>query len=171
MIWLHSTSRKTVAPQAGFTLVEIVVAILLIGILAYTVIPRYQNRSVFDVNAQAEQLASDIRYTQSLAMTSGQRNRINLAATSYQITTSAGVPAVHPATGSSAAISLTNVSLSGYNPPLNNNYIAFDGKGIPYTDVVAATPLGANATITLSSPGTTPRQIVVSPQTGRVIVQ
>ncbi len=170
MIWLRTTYRRGVFPQAGFTLVEIVVAILLIGLLAYSVIPRYQNRSVFDVNAQAQQLASDIRYTQSLAMTSGQRNRINLAAASYQITTSAGAPVVHPATGSTAAVSLINVSLSGYNPPLTNNYIAFDGKGVPYTDVVAGTLLGANATITLSSGGNT-RQIVVSPQTGRVLVQ
>lgn len=171
MIRLHTAFRRGIFPQAGFTLVEIVVAILLIGILAYSVIPRYQNRGVFDVNAQAEQLASDIRYTQSLAMTSGQRNRINLAAASYQITTSAGAPLAHPATGSTVAISLINVSLSGYNPPLTNNYIAFDGKGIPYTDVVAGTPLGANATITLSATGASSRQVVVSPQTGRVLVQ
>jgi hypothetical protein len=114
----------------------------------------------------AEQLAGDIRYTQSLAMTSGQRNRINinLAAASYQITTSAGVPVAHPATGSTAAISLGDVSLGGYS-----GYIAFDGKGIPYTDV-SGTLLGTPAIITLSSGGNT-RQVVVSPQTGRVIVQ
>lgn len=170
MIRLHTAFRRGIFPQAGFTLVEIVVAILLIGLLAYSVIPRYQNRGVFDVNAQAEQLASDIRYTQSLAMTSGQRNRINLAAASYQITTSAGAPLAHPATGSTAAISLINVTLTLSGLP--NSYIAFDGKGIPYTDIVTGTLLGgAGATITLNSPGATSRQIVVSPQTGRVLVQ
>lgn len=156
--------------EDGFTLVELVAAVLLVGILAFSVVPRYQNRGAISASAMSEQLANDIRYTQSLAMTSGQRNRINLAAAAYQITTSAGVPVVHPATGSPAAISLSNVSLSGYNPPLTNNYIAFDGKGIPYTDVVAGTPLSANATVTLNSSGST-RQIVVSPQTGRVVVQ
>jgi hypothetical protein len=61
------------------------------------------------------------------------------------------------------------VSLSGYNPPLTNNYVAFDGKGIPYTDVAASTALAANATITLTS-GSNTRTVVISPQTGRVIV-
>jgi len=155
--------------ENGFTVAELVVILVLVAILAFTVIPRYQDKGAINVSALAEQLASDIRYTQSLAMTSGQRNRINLAVASYQITTSAGVPVAHPATGSSAAISLSNISLSGYNPPLTNSYIAFDGKGIPYTDV-AGTALSANATITLNSAGST-RQVVVSPQTGRVIVQ
>lgn len=156
------------ATEGGFTLVELVVMLVLAALLAFAAIPRHQDRGAISVSALAEQLASDIRYTQSLAMTSGQRNRINLAAASYQITTSAGVPVVHPATGSAAAIPLSDVSLTLSG--LANGYIAFDGKGIPYTDVVAGTPLGASATITLSSAGKT-RQVVVSPQTGRVIVQ
>lgn len=155
--------------HGGFTLVELVAVILLLGILAFSVVPRFLDKGSIDVGAMAEQLAGDIRYTQSLAMTSGQRNRINLAAASYQITTSAGVPVAHPATGSTAAISLGDVSLSGYNPPLTNSYIAFDGKGVPYTNV-AGTLLGTTATITLNAAGNT-RQIAVSPQTGRVIVQ
>lgn len=153
--------------ERGFTVVELVVILVLVVILAFTVIPRYQDKGAINVSALAEQLASDIRYTQSLAMTSGQRNRINLAAASYQITTSAGMPVAHPATGSTVAISLSNVSLTLSG--LSNSYIAFDGKGIPYTDV-AGTVLSANATITLNSSDST-RQVVVSPQTGRVIVQ
>ena len=153
--------------ENGFTVAELVVILVLVAILAFAVIPRYQDKGAINVSALAEQLASDIRYTQSLAMTSGQRNRINLAAASYQITTSSGGPVVHPATGSTAVISLSNVSLTLSG--LSNSYIAFDGKGIPYTDV-AGTVLSANATITLNSSGST-RQVVVSPQTGRVIVQ
>jgi prepilin-type N-terminal cleavage/methylation domain-containing protein len=153
--------------HGGFTLVELVAVILVLGILAFTAVPRFLNQGVIDVSAKAEQLASDIRYTQSLAMTSGQRNRINLAAASYQITTSAGVPVAHPATGSTAAISLGDVSLALIGLP--GGYVAFDGKGVPYTNV-AGTLLGATATITLNSAGNT-RQIAVSPQTGRVIVQ
>jgi MSHA pilin protein MshC len=155
--------------HGGFTLMELVATLVLMGILAFSVVPRFLDKGSIDVSAMAEQLAGDIRYTQSLAMTSGQRNRINLAAASYQITTSAGAPVAHPATGSTVAISLGNVSLSGYNPPLTNGYIAFDGKGIPYTNV-SGTALGAPATITLNAAGST-RQIVVSPQTGRVAVQ
>ena len=155
--------------ESGFTFVELVAIVVLVAILAFTAIPRYLNQGAIDVSAKADQLASDIRYTQSLAMTTGQRNRINLAAASYQITTSSGTPLVHPATGSAAAIPLGGVSLSGYNPPLTNNYVAFDAKGVPYTDV-AGTALTSNASITLSESGST-RTVTVSPQTGRVAVQ
>lgn len=152
----------------GFTLVELVVIILLVGALAFIAVPRYLNKGAIDVSAMAEQLANDIRYTQSLAMTSGQRNRINLTATTYQITTSSGGPVVHPVTGSAGPITLNNVTLS-VNPALANSYIGFDSKGIPYTDMPANTALAATTTITLTAGGNT-RNVVVSPQTGRVTV-
>jgi MSHA pilin protein MshC len=155
--------------ETGFTVVELVAVIVLVAILAITAIPRFQDRNAIDVSAKAQQLASDIRYTQSLAMATGQRNRINLAAASYQITTSSGTPLVHPATGSSAPISLGSVSLSWNNPPPGLGYIAFDAKGVPYTDV-AGTTLNTNAVITLTESGST-RTVTVSPQTGRVAVQ
>jgi type II secretory pathway pseudopilin PulG len=100
-----------------------VAIVVLVGILAFSVIPRYQDRGAIDVSAKAEQLANDIRYAQSLAMTSGQRDGINLAAASYQITTSAGTPVVHPATGSSATAtpttSITVVPFNSGTPNLN----------------------------------------------------
>jgi MSHA pilin protein MshC len=153
----------------GFTLVELVVIITLLGILAFVAVPRFMNQGAVNVSVMAEQLANDIRFTQSLAMTSGQGNRINLTAATYQITTSAGVPIVHPVTGNTAPIPLNNASLSGYSPPLTNSYVAFDSKGVPYTDVATNTVLVANATITLTTGGNT-RTVVISPQTGRVVV-
>lgn len=154
----------------GFTLVELVVIILLAGLLAFTAIPRYLNKGAIDVSVIAEQLANDIRYTQSLAMTSGQRNRINLTAATYQITTSSGGLLTHPVTGSTNPIVLNGVTLSGWSPPLTNNYVAFDSRGVPYSLVTSSTGLTMNATITLST-GSQVRSIVISPETGRVIVQ
>lgn len=154
----------------GFSLVELVAIISIVGILAFVAVPRFLNKSVIDVSVMAEQLANDIRYTQSLAMTSGQGNRIELTATTYKITTSAGGPVVHPVTGSSAAISLSNVSLGFYDPPLASGYVAFDGKGVPYSNIVTGSVLTIPATIRLTA-GANTRDVVVSPQTGRVIIQ
>lgn len=155
------------ARQCGFTLVELVAIIILVALLAFTAMPRMSGPSL-GVDSQAEQLAADIRYTQALSMTRGDRYRINLTAAGYQITDSGGLnPEVHPGTGSTSAVALDGVALSGYNPPLTGNYVAFDGRGIPY--VGASTALSANATITLTGGAT--RTIVLSPETGRVVLQ
>ena len=103
-------------------------------------------------------------------MTSGQRNRINLTTATYQITTSSGGLLTHPVTGNANPISLNGVILSGWSPPLTNNYVAFDSRGTPYSLVTSSTGLTSNATITLSTGGQV-RNVVISPETGRVIVQ
>lgn len=150
----------------GFTLVELVTILILIALLAFTAIPRNPTLAL-GAGAQVDQLAADIRFTQSLAMTHGDRFRINLAATSYQITDSSGVAVAHPVTQTTAPIALDSVTLSGFNPPLTNNYLAFDGRGIPFAAVASSTPLAVNVTITLAGNGES-RNIVVTPETGRV---
>ncbi len=153
----------------GFTLVELVAIIILVALLAFTAIPRLPGPSL-DVDSQAEQLAAEIRYTQALSMTRGDRYRINLTSASYQITDSGGLnPEVHPGTSSTNPVALDGVSLGGYNPPLTNNYVAFDGRGIPFANV-AGTAMTSSASITLAAGGVT-RAIVISPETGRVAVQ
>lgn len=148
----------------GFTLIELVMVIVLLGILAAFAGVRLSVNPV-DVSAQAEQLAADIRYTQSLAMSRGSRFRVNFTASSYQITDMNGVAQVHPATGQTAAVSLAPTALSGYNPPLSNGYLAFDSRGVPFTSPTAA--LASTVVITLAGGGDT-REVRVAPETGRV---
>ncbi len=158
------------AAEHGFTLMELVVVVVLVGLLAFTVIPRMAGPSI-GLDAQAEQLAADIRYTQSLAMTRGDRYRINLAAASYQITDSSGAnPQVHPGTSSTNPVLLKSANLSGYNPPLINNYLVFDGRGVPYAVYNSNTGMASNASITLTGGGAS-RIVVISSETGRVVLQ
>jgi len=152
--------------QAGFSLVELIVTIVLMSILAFAVLGRWSNQTV-NLSAQAEQLAGDIRYTQSLAMTGGQRYRIdiNAGAGSYQIVTEAGGPVIHPATNTTAPIALpAGVTISA----TTNAQIIFDGRGRPYS--APLTLLAADAVITLAGVAET-RAVRVNPNTGRVIVQ
>jgi prepilin-type N-terminal cleavage/methylation domain-containing protein len=155
--------------QHGFTLMEMVAVILLVSILSFAMISRMSNKGI-ELAAQVDQLAGDIRYTQSLAMTQGQRFRIdfNTGANTYQILTQAGGAVTHPVTGGSGAISLGNgITYSA----VSNAVIVFDGLGRPYSNTATpGTLLGADAVITLVADGEM-NSVRISPQTGRVVVQ
>ena len=160
----------------GFTLVELVVVLLLIGILAFFVLPR-TSQNTLELSSQAEQVATDIRYAQTLSMTRGAalgtqgRYCIFFTATGYQYrnngnsyATPCTVAVNHPATGSSTAIVLAGTAVATAN--LTGNYLEFDTKGQPASFAAPA----SNATITLTATGG-PRTVVVSPVTGKATVQ
>jgi MSHA pilin protein MshC len=60
----------------GFTLMELVMILVLVGILAAFVAPRLGNVTGTQALAFSDKLRADIRYAQSLAMTTGQRHRV-----------------------------------------------------------------------------------------------
>jgi type II secretory pathway pseudopilin PulG len=152
----------------GFTFVELVLVMVLVAILAVSMLTRLPQETL-DLGAQADQLVGDIRYVQSLAMTQGQRYCINLTLTSYRMTnTNCATTIVHPVRQTAAPITLgTGITMAWTNLP--NNYAAFDGRGQPYTDVVASTLLATPSVITLSKDART-ITVSITPETGRVTV-
>lgn len=158
----HTTER-----ERGFTLIELVIAIIVIAILAISAIPRAPSEDSLTLRGRAERLASDIRYVQTLSMTTGTRHCLTVTASSYTLASDATCSTIvaHPA-GFTQPVPLCSACLTTSLSP--GNQLRFDGKGQPYTD--ASTLLGSTATITLAGDGG-PRTIAISPQTGRVIVQ
>ena len=152
----------------GFTIIELVAVIVLLGILAISIIPRSPTKGSLTIAGQAHQLASDIRYVQSLSMTRGQRFCFRLTSTGYNMTTTAANACTATSTEHPAGIALP-VSLDGIsvNSTLPAGDVIFNGKGAPYTD--ATTALAANAVVTLSGEGGT-KTVTISPVTGRVVV-
>ena len=85
---LFSWGTETAHPAAasarlgeptGFTLIELVVVLAIAATVAVVMVPKLSNEA-FLVGTQADRLANDIRYVQSLAMTQGQRYVLDLGA-------------------------------------------------------------------------------------------
>ncbi len=152
----------------GFTLVEFIVVLVIIGILSLMVIIQWP-ASAINVGAEANQVANDVRYTQSLAMTRGKRfYLIKLSSNTYQIRDSAGNP-VTMAFGNTTVTLNSGISF-GTLSNLPSNLIAFDAVGAPYTTSSSpGTALASTATIPLTS-GSTTVTVSILAVTGRVTV-
>jgi prepilin-type N-terminal cleavage/methylation domain-containing protein len=149
--------------RSGFTMIELIIVMIIIGILAATVIIKWPGKS-FNLPAQADIIVQDIRYTQSLAMSraqSGERYRIYFYTTSYRITDNNGTRISHPTAGQADSVLGSGISFqsNGFN-----GYLAFDNLGQPYS---GTTLLSVNTSVQLAGGGLT-RTLTVSKNTGAV---
>lgn len=71
--------------QSGFTLVELVVVIVLLGILAAFAIPRFVDIDSFRVRAAYDEVAGAVRYAQKLAVVSGCEVQVVISANGYAL--------------------------------------------------------------------------------------
>ena len=69
--------RQTISNPRGVTLVELVMIIVLLGILAVSVVPKFMDMSAFKLEGGAAMVVADIRYTQELAMSTHSSKTID----------------------------------------------------------------------------------------------
>jgi len=159
--------------DAGFTLIELVVIIVLVTLVVVTAAPRLANIVGVKASATARKLQADMVYAQDLAMTRNQRHRVVFPSTaSYEVRDAAGALATNPDGGGGFAVTTDSGitlswSLNGDSAP--NRGVEFDSLGRPYF-YIGVTPSITDltaGTITVTG-GDTAQTVTVRPQTGRV---
>lgn len=126
---------KAIRNGGGFTLVELVITIVLIGVLSTVVITNIGARTQHSVTAQADEFRRNLSHIQLLALSRSQRMRlfVNGGGTNYTVvscTTSActaTTPVSDPATGGNFSVDLIDgVTLAPFSDALY-----FDSLGRP----------------------------------------
>lgn len=144
----------------GFTLIELIMVLVVLGALSVFVAPRFFNKTSFDALSFHQELKTAIRFAHKLSIASGCEIQVSLTANSYALfypdTTCnppdgfGATPVKHPVeTGNYAATAASGVTIAGFG----NFY--YTTNGAPSTA----------GTITINPGG---RTIVVNALTGFV---
>jgi MSHA pilin protein MshC len=101
------TKRRMRYLQQGFTLVELIAVIIVVGILGAVAAGRFLGRSSFDSVAYADQAAALLRYAQKVAVAQNRNVYVRVDAAGialcYQSACGAGNRVLAPGTGNSGS--------------------------------------------------------------------
>ena len=171
-------------PRAGglpaFTMIEILVVVVILGIASAIIVPQMSSRNDLDAAAAARAVMADLLYAQNraIAMQKTQYVSFNVADQQYGLydTMSPQVVLTHPVNlnnyvmtfGQSGANNISNnatLASAGFNGQAT---IAFDELGEPYSyNAGTITPLSGTGTIVLTS-GNYSLTISVAQDTGDI---
>lgn len=152
----------------GFTLIELIMVMLLVGILAAYAAPRIFNRGDFDARGMHDMSLAYLRYAQKTAI--AQRRTVCVAFTANGMTLRIANDA--GATDCAAGVALNgpdgNPGLAGpVNYTVTPNNMAFDALGQPLSGVAATLGTVLNAATAINVVGAG-RTITVEAATGYV---
>jgi prepilin-type N-terminal cleavage/methylation domain-containing protein len=161
---MEETEMKKRTPQNdgknGFSMFEIIVVLLLIGIVATFIVVRGSSKTSYDLASEAEILKGHLRYVQLRAMSDTESWGMSFSTTGYQLLKNKA-----PVTDS-----LPNESGPSHTLPSGvaittgaGTAVHFNERGIPMGNGDA--PLTAATEIVLSG-GTATQTISITPETG-----
>jgi MSHA pilin protein MshC len=125
---------------SGFTLIELIMVIVLLGALSIFVAPRFFQKTSFDSLAFEQELKTAIRYAHKLSIASGCEVQVSLTANSYALyfpdsscnppDAFGANPVIHPVQqGNYAGTAPSGVTIAGFGNFYFNDLGAPDAAG------------------------------------------
>lgn len=176
--------NRNIQRSRGFTLVEILCVLVILGIASAMIIPQLGSRDDLVVSSAARVMMADLIYAQNRAIATQQRQFVQFTGQQYTVMTrptdSDPLAAItHPITKENYALTfgtpasgLTNVTLTSvsFGGP---SIVGFDELGSPFAldaGPNTITPLAAPGTIVLTC-GAASLTVSIEPYTGELTVQ
>jgi prepilin-type N-terminal cleavage/methylation domain-containing protein len=168
--------------RKGFTLIELVMVLVLIGIMAAVVIPKLGNMTGTKAAAFMDKLRADLRFAQNLAMTRNLRSRVyfngtgGAPASGYVVvssTTSTCTAFTNPFIGGPLTVSLGTGDYANISVAPSMNCLEYDSLGRPYNCTLAPAPAVCSTTqtgmtVAVTASAATVGTVTISAQTGAV---
>ncbi|MCX5693461.1 MAG: prepilin-type N-terminal cleavage/methylation domain-containing protein [Candidatus Omnitrophica bacterium] len=160
----------------GFTLTELVMLIVIIGIVALVAMPKASTGSAVRLEAACQKIASDLRYAQEMSLAQQVRlgisfDPVNEAYFVYRV--NVGTVASDPQTRNNFNVSFVTLNeFKGIDIASTsfNNKVEFDSVGAPYDG--NGVILSSQGVITLQAQGGVySRTVRIEAKTGKVSVQ
>jgi type II secretion system protein H len=169
---------KILVRNIGFTLIEILIVVVIIGIAAMIAVPMMSSAASMQIRSAANIVAADLEYAKSMAISRGQNFSMvfDKNSESYSIKDQNGNTISHPIKkGSLYVINFASDSRLGqvdivdavFNPN-SSQTISFDYLGSPYSGTGTSSPLNSGI-ITLQAGGNT-KTVTVEPVTGYISI-
>lgn len=160
----HSDPIALRRKQVGFTMIELVVVLLLVGVLMAVGMPRFFNQLTFLEWGFSDEVGEALRFGQKLAVATGCDTQVAITATSYQMNQRASCNSG----AFTQTVQLPGGDTTGYTGTAPNGVslsavsLYFDALGRPRNSATSALLTAATA-ISIGS-----RSVTVEPETGYV---
>ncbi len=173
---MNTEKQKMSEAPGGFTLIEIIVVVIILGIAAMMAVPMLSSAADMQVRAAANRIAADLEYAKSMAITHQENYSVEFDTTNetYQILDSTGTVIKNPVRPSEdyfvdftidSNTSRVNIATAVFNTVMYDT-VTFDYLGSPYAGSSTAISLNLGK-VTLQA-GDFSVDVEIEPMTGYV---